>query len=313
MKKTVLAAIGFAVTLAICPGASWAGHENDSNTWYGLNAGNNNGNDPSLTAVETAFFGHNAGRSTTSGNSNVFIGPYAGEYNTSGNSNVCVGDSAGNGIITGESNTFIGDSTGLINTGSFNTFIGADAGGGNTTGSNNVFIGYSAGYNEAGSNKLYISNSDTASPLIGGDFNAQTVTINGTLIMAASASLSDERVKKNIEPLKASLNKVINLQGISYEWKSEEYPGSGFGKSRQIGFIAQDVEALLPELVFTNSNGYKSLAYDKLVPVLVEAIKEQDAIMKEKDARIEKLEKALEKIERRMATIESPEKTFAMK
>jgi DUF4097 and DUF4098 domain-containing protein YvlB len=59
--------------------------------------------------------------------------------------------------------------------------IGDQAGYTNATGNGNVFIGYSAGYNEAGSNKLYISNSNTSTPLIYGDFSTPALTINGSL------------------------------------------------------------------------------------------------------------------------------------
>ena len=62
-----------------------------------------------------------------------------------------------------------------------NTALGRNAGHYNVTGSGNVFIGYKAGRSETGSNKLYIDNSDTTSPLIKGDFANNTVTINGDL------------------------------------------------------------------------------------------------------------------------------------
>jgi len=61
------------------------------------------------------------------------------------------------------------------------------------------------------------------------------------------------------------------------------------GKGRDIGLIAQDVEAIIPELVYTDSKGYKSLSYDKIVPVLVEAIKEQQKISDEQHTTIKSL------------------------
>jgi hypothetical protein len=65
--------------------------------------------------------------------------------------------------------------------GSRNTILGTEAGQNGTNYSDNVFIGYQAGANETGSGKLYIENSNSATPLIGGDFTANTVTIGGTL------------------------------------------------------------------------------------------------------------------------------------
>ncbi len=50
-------------------------------------------------------------------------------------------------------------------------------------------------------------------------------------------------------------------------------PGRGFTKEREICLIAQDVERVLPELVRTDSHGYKAFAYDKMVPMLIEAVK----------------------------------------
>jgi hypothetical protein len=62
---------------------------------------------------------------------------------------------------------------------------------------------------------------------------------------------------------------------VSFNWRKEEFPEMNFGDGRQIGFIAQEVEEVLPEVVHTDSEGYKSVEYSKVVSVLVEAIKEQ--------------------------------------
>ena len=148
------------------------------------------------------------------------------------------------------------------------------AGHSNTEGASNIFIGYNAGYNETGSNKLYIDNTDISSPLIYGEFDNNLVKIHGTLEMAEAVLPSDVRMKKNIQPLNASLNKISMLEGVSFDWKTEEYVGNGFSGDRQIGLIAQDVEKVMPELVKTGSDGYKSVSYAKLTAVLVEAIKE---------------------------------------
>ena len=110
--------------------------------------------------------------------------------------------------------------------------------------------------------------------------------------------------KKNIEPLSSSLEKVMLLQGVSYDWKVDEYPEKSFTKNRQIGFIAQDVEKVFPELVRTDNNGYKGVYYGQMVPVLLEAMKEQQkeiselkkqqAMIAELTEKIVQLEKALE-------------------
>ncbi len=102
--------------------------------------------------------------------------------NTSGKDNVAFGMATMGGNTTGNYNVAIGDSANYYNeTGSYNTLIGYQSGFGNSAHnkSGNVFIGYKAGYNETGSNKLYIENSDSNTPLIGGDFSSDEIYLNG--------------------------------------------------------------------------------------------------------------------------------------
>ncbi|MDD2716461.1 MAG: tail fiber domain-containing protein [Candidatus Wallbacteria bacterium] len=86
---------------------------------------------------------------------------------------------------------------------------------------------------------------------------------------------SDVRWKKNITPLTGSLGKICKLEGVTYEWKKEENQTKGFETGTRVGLIAQEVEKIIPELVTTDKDGYKGLYYEKLVPLLIEAIKEQ--------------------------------------
>ncbi|ETR66078.1 MAG: hypothetical protein OMM_13285 [Candidatus Magnetoglobus multicellularis str. Araruama] len=81
-------------------------------------------------------------------------------------------------------------------------------------------------------------------------------------------------MKKGIAPLTHSLNKITSLKGVSYYWKTDEYPDKNFEDSKQIGLIAQEVETIIPEIVQTDDEGYKSIRYNKLTPVLIEAVKE---------------------------------------
>lgn len=217
---------------------SYAGRYNTTasgNAFFGRESGY------SSTGANNTFLGNLTGRSNTTGWANTFVGNSAGYSNTTGEWNVFIGDSAGHGSTTGSYNAFVGlragrynaggirnaffgieageNNTGNYNTflgnqagratttGGFNTFVGSFAGGsGNTTGSGNVFIGYAAGYNAVGSNKLYIANSTTSTPLIYGDFslgrigigmnNPQTkldlgggaITVNGNDVSAGTGS-----------------------------------------------------------------------------------------------------------------------------
>src|SRR5688500_4686880 len=83
---------------------------------------------------------------------------------------------------------------------------------------------------------------------------------------------SDERYKSNIRPLTNSLSSLLLLQGIRYDWKKEEFPEKAFPDQHQIGFSAQQLEKVYPEMVHTDMEGYKTVDYSRLTPVLVEAI-----------------------------------------
>jgi len=110
-----------------------------------------------------------------SGTDNTSLGTSAGQ---SGSYNTAVGKQAGN-VVTGSNNSFFGKDAGLLTgSGGNNTFLGYQAGRSNVSGSGNVFIGKEAGYSETGSDKLYIDNSNTSTPLIFGNFSLNQVGIN---------------------------------------------------------------------------------------------------------------------------------------
>lgn len=88
-------------------------------------------------------------------------------------------------------------------------------------------------------------------------------------------SSSDSRFKEDIHPILAPLDKVLNLQGVTFNWKVDEFPKKNFSTGRQIGFVAQDVQSIIPEVVTTDQDQYLGIDYGKLTPLLVEAIKEQ--------------------------------------
>jgi hypothetical protein len=90
-------------------------------------------------------------------------------------------------------------------------------------------------------------------------------------------STSDKRLKDNITPIENALDKVSQIQGIEFDWKSlsdEEKRSIHGNEGHDIGVIAQEVEKILPEVVTTRDNGYKAVKYEKIIPLLVEAIKE---------------------------------------
>jgi hypothetical protein len=178
------------------------------NTYLGLDAGNfNSGSGPNYNGSNNTGLGFNALHSISTGYANTAVGSLALSGNTTGIENTAMGLQAMLVNTTGGKNTAIGymalyqNTTGAQNTavgfnsnynnqtGSYNTIIGYEAGKGAAlhSKSGNVFIGYQAGYSETGSNKLYIDNSNTASPLIGGDFSTNEVAVNGKLGVGVSS------------------------------------------------------------------------------------------------------------------------------
>lgn len=95
-----------------------------------------------------------------------------------------------------------------------------------------------------------------------------TVTVTGTFV-----DNSDSRWKKNVQLIPNAVEKIQQLRGITYDW-NDDYPYLN-NEKKQVGVIAQEVEAVLPEVVHTNEEGYKSVEYRKMTALLIEAIKEQ--------------------------------------
>jgi hypothetical protein len=101
-----------------------------------------------------------------------------------------------------------------------------------------------------------------------------------------SFSASDERLKDDISPIKDPLSKVTSLDAIEFRWNSKQETHKG----RDIGLVAQQVESIAPEIVSERMDGYKGVKYEKVVPLLVGAIKEQQKIIESLEGRIEDLE-----------------------
>ena len=81
---------------------------------------------------------------------------------------------------------------------------------------------------------------------------------------------SDERLKNDIHPIKDPLEKVLSLSGNTFTWNEK----SKYNGTEDVGLIAQEVEAVLPEAVTEKDTGYLGVRYDRVIPLLVEAVKE---------------------------------------
>ena len=91
------------------------------------------------------------------------------------------------------------------------------------------------------------------------------------------------------------MGKILKLQGVNYNWRAGEYPELKLSTAPQIGLIAQDTGKIVPEVVTTDNNGYKGISYEKLTPVLVSAIQEQQKQINDLKAELEALRKEIKK------------------
>ena len=106
---------------------------------------------------------------------------------------------------------------------------------------------------------------------------------NGDATLAGNLNInSDARLKSNIISLGSTLSKLLQIDGKSYTMKKDE------SEKQKIGLLAQDIEKVFPELV-SESHGVKSVNYQGLVPVLINALKEQDETMRFQQSQIDEL------------------------
>ena len=104
----------------------------------------------------------------------------------------------------------------------------------------------------------------------GGVGVAENIHAGGDVVAYAS---SDERLKDNIEVIKGSLDKIGEIRGVTFDW-NEESPEWAKERGRDVGVIAQEVRKVLPEIVVERTNGYLGVDYKRIIPLLIESIKE---------------------------------------
>lgn len=120
--------------------------------------------------------------------------------------------------------------------------------------------------------------------------NALTLLKNGNMTISGSLSQSsDMRLKQNVSPVKGVLQKLTDIQPIYYEFVNKEtHPGE-----RQLGFSAQEVEKVFPELVRTDENDFLALNYASMSAVTIQAVKEQQEMISELKKQIEEMKNQL--------------------
>ena len=99
--------------------------------------------------------------------------------------------------------------------------------------------------------------------------------VAGNILASGSITPSDIRYKKEITPVKNAMKKIMDISGYYYSFRTKEFPDMNFETKEQIGVLAQDVEKVFPEVVSTLPNGYKAVDYPKLIPLLIQGMKEQ--------------------------------------
>lgn len=290
------------------------------NVFIGSDAGSNN-----VKGAGNTYIGYKAGYNSNA-NNNIAIGSNAAWADTSGIGNVYIGNNAAVNKKNGKLNIIIGfNAAPNFNIGEKNIYIGAEAeyAGSIKNDTGSVFIGYRSGsyLSSNQKHKLYISTEQ--GHLIYGEFDTKKVGINitaptqtldvggggrfraiatGTTGLTAiyitangtlSTSASDIRLKENVTPLTNSiLNKVLKVQGVNFSWKSDST------HKKCIGFIAQDMEEIFPEIVFTNpTDGFKGINYSEYTAVLNEAIKEQQKTIENQKQEIEQLKLKIKEID----------------
>lgn len=128
-------------------------------------------------------------------------------------------------------------------------------------------------------------------------------TIDGNGNVSATGTFngsSDKRLKTNINSMNGSLDNVLKLRGVTYNWKKD-----ADNTKLQYGFIAQEVEEVLPDLVGTDSNGYKTVNYIGVIPVLTEAIKTQQEEIESLKSENEQLKSTLDQLLKRVEALEN--------
>ena len=115
-----------------------------------------------------------------------------------------------------------------------------------------------------------ISGSSTSHLTMGQISSSGDVVADGDVVAYNS---SDVRLKDNIEVIKGSLDKIDGIRGVEFDW-NDKSPGWAQERGHDIGVIAQEVQKIIPEIVVERKNGYLGVDYKRIIPLLIESIKE---------------------------------------
>jgi hypothetical protein len=130
------------------------------------------------------------------------------------------------------------------------------------------------------------SNTITGTVVITGGLGVSGAINAGSDITAYATS--DIRLKKNIKAIPDALEKVMQISGVTYNWNDIAHEVENKDMSvNEVGVIAQEINVILPEVITTRDNGYMAVRYEKIVPLLIEAIKELNEQVKSLKSELE--------------------------
>lgn len=272
----------------------------DDNAAHGAYSLHNN-----TTGSRNVASGYRALFKNTTGSNNIGVGWSSARDTTTGVQNIAIGSEALRTLSTGYGNIAIGHLAGYNIPGNSNTTIamGYSAG---AEGSDNIAIGAYA-YVSGGNSRINLGNLIYAKKrsdgyrTVGIGTTMATLSenyrlhINGNALATGYVTTSDQKWKKNIKTLDNSLEKILNLRGVNYDLRVDEFKDKSFEKGKQIGLIAQEVEEVFPEIVTTAEDG-KAVNYSALVAPLIEAVKTQQKQIEEQQNKISVLEEQVKKL-----------------
>ena len=240
------------------------------------------------TGTDNTAVGYDAGGDMTTADDCTFIGSLAGRYWTTGNGNTAVGYGAGAAQYSGAGTT-----------GTYNSCLGFGAGTRLTSGDNNLLLGHDAGTPNAPSGQV----NDEDNYVCLGDSNIATACIQVDWTVG-----SDKRDKTDITPFNHGLSWINKLEPVTYRWDNRDNYENGIpdGSKKQpklnVGLLAQDElevekehgfgdtpDTMLVTDLSPDGNKY-GMQYSKLVPILINAVKELSAQNEALVARITVLE-----------------------
>lgn len=218
------------------------------------------------------FFGYDAGYQAIGAENSIFIGRESGKSAPGAERSIFIGYDAGRGTSDASNSIFIGTNAGFEDTvdnsndpQDFSILIGS---GTSTDGNSNSIALGSGATNTTGNQFMIGSTSHPINTLVLTGASSQTCTLD--VSVSSPSCTSDERLKTNISDLDSVLDLMSQVRTVTYNWKGDP------NGDQVVGFLAQDLEQYFPTVVGTAPNGYKTVSYGGMTPILVKAVQELD-------------------------------------